>query len=450
MMLDITIGIQILCTLLQQIPDGFGSNEPLFITEKNAGDSLPVYGYQIINEYPHDTDAFTQGLCYKDGFLYEGTGLYGESSLRKIDLSTGTVLKIHLLESQFFGEGVAIHQDTIRQLTWRNDTGFIYVEQDTFMCIGGFPYTTEGWGLTNNDTCLIMSDGTPIIRFLDPHTYQVIGQITVTAESVEIQRINELEYIQGKIFANVWYSDSIAVIDPDNGQVLYWIDCTGLLSSPPNVLNGIAFDPVNIRLFVTGKLWPTVFDITADPINYPPQIIGYYPNPPCSITTDSSLQLYVSAIDPDPQDSLSFTWQVNGIIDTTAYETTYVYTRTTPAIDTISAHVTDGMYSDSITWIVYVSSVGIKQQETSKIRFDIRIPNPYVRDKTITFALSCPHHVKITVYDVLGRETEEIIDENFGSGTYCVGFKRINVPGVYFLYIQIDDEEYIRKVIFIY
>jgi glutamine cyclotransferase len=413
-----------------------------------AGDSLPVYGYEIIHTYPHDTSAFTQGLYYKDGYMYEGTGLYGQSTLRKVVFETGTIIKIHYLDSAYFGEGITIYQDTIRQLTWRNDTGFIYIEGDSFECIGTFSYTTEGWGLTHNDTSLIMSDGTSIISFRDPRTFEETGQITVTAEGTGVQRINELEFIQGMIYANVWFSDSIAVIDPENGHVVCWIDCTDLLYDPPNVLNGIAFDPVGVRFFVTGKRWPTLFELSVDPINYPPRINTWHPPSPCSITTDSSLTLSVVATDPDPQDSLEYSWKIDGVIDTTAHDTSYVYAHSTPTVDTVTAIVSDGMYSDSISWIVYVSEVGIATLDTRLPSGCLSIPNPIHRNAWMTYVLSGSQRVSITMYDVLGRNIATLVDAQCEPGTYRVKTGKFE-PGVYFIRVCIGQAAYIEKVVYI-
>jgi glutamine cyclotransferase len=441
--------IQIIMVLISQVHD---PRLPLVAFPgliSDNSDNLPVYGYEVVNTYPHDPDAFTQGLIYRDGYMYEGTGLYGESTLRKVVFESGTILKVRHLDSGYFGEGVTIYHDTIRQLTWRNDVGFVYIEGDTFECIDTFSYTTEGWGLTHNDTCLIMSDGTPIIRFLDPETYQEIGQITVTAEGVDVQRLNELEYVQGMIYANVWYSDSIAVIDPANGHVLCWIDCTDILSSPPNVLNGIAFDPIDVRLFVTGKLWPSLFEIKVDPINYPPRITDFFPPPPCSISTDSTLFLGISATDPDPQDSLSYVWIIDGLIDTSAHDSTYSYDRAEPTVDTITALVSDGMYQDSVTWVVCVSLVGIEQHTLSCPGFDIFIPNPCFPDARITYSLATLDHVKITIYDITGRKVATVIDRLQGRGIYS--FQRGNAmgPGIYFFRCKIGNKTRIYKRVFI-
>jgi glutamine cyclotransferase len=225
---------------------------------------IPVYTYRIINTYPHDPCAFTQGLVFENGFLYEGTGLYGKSTLRKVELETGDVIQIHELSSEYFGEGVAIHQDRIFQLTYLSHKGFIY-DKDKFTVLKEFTYTTEGWGLTYDGESLIMSDGTSTLSFRDPETFEEIHKITVYDNYGEVTRLNELEYINGEIYANIWQTDYIARISPQTGRVLGWIDLKGLLDLDykgyTDILNGIAYDAEHDRLFVTGKLWPYLFEI---------------------------------------------------------------------------------------------------------------------------------------------------------------------------------------------
>lgn len=223
------------------------------------------YTYKIINSNPHDPDAFTQGLVYENNTLYESTGLNGKSSLRKVDLETGKILQIRNLPSKYFGEGVTVFENKIIQLTWKSKIGFVY-DKDSFDLLQTFNYTTEGWGITHDGTRLIMSDGTDTIYFLDPETFKVIGEIKVFDETGPVTRLNELEYIQGEIYANVWQTDYIVRISPQTGEVIGRIDLRGLLgmeeiSSGANVLNGIAYDSENDRLFVTGKLWPKLFEI---------------------------------------------------------------------------------------------------------------------------------------------------------------------------------------------
>jgi glutamine cyclotransferase len=222
------------------------------------------YTYTTVNTYPHDTNAFTEGLVYSDGFLYESTGIYGDSSLRRVNLTTGTVQQQVMLPSKYFGEGITIVGNKIIQLTWQTQIGFIY-DRTTFALLGNFSYTGEGWGLTFDGKNLIMSNGTNILRFLDPTTFQQTGQVAVHDGNHTVVNINELEYINGDVYANIWQNDSIVIINPNTGQVKAWIDLTGLPSennSDPNaVLNGIAYDQNNNRLFVTGKDWPSLYQI---------------------------------------------------------------------------------------------------------------------------------------------------------------------------------------------
>jgi glutamine cyclotransferase len=222
------------------------------------------FTYMIINSFPHDQTAFTQGLVFDDGFFYEGTGLYGKSSLRKIQLSNGMILQKHDLSSEFFGEGITIFQDKIYQLTWKSHIGFVY-DKDTFEVIDTFKISTEGWGLTHDGQYLILSDGTSTLYFLDFDTFEVSHSVEVKYNDTPILNLNELEHIDGMVFANIWKTDFIAIINPQNGIVNSWIDFTGLLeksqASNPDVLNGIAYDPKEDRLFVTGKLWSKIFEI---------------------------------------------------------------------------------------------------------------------------------------------------------------------------------------------
>ena len=226
------------------------------------------YTYTVVNTYPHDPNAFTEGLVYSDGFLYESTGLDGGSSLRRVDLTTGNVLQEVMLPTQDFGEGIAIVNNTIIQLTWQSHIGFIY-DKNTFALLGNFTYPTEGWGLTFDGEQLIMSDGSDNLYFLNPTTFQRTGQIQVHDGNTTVVNINELEYINGDVYANIWQTNTIAIINPETGQVKAWIDLTGLPgannSNPEAVLNGIAYDQKNDRLFVTGKDWPTLFQINLTP-----------------------------------------------------------------------------------------------------------------------------------------------------------------------------------------
>jgi glutamine cyclotransferase len=226
---------------------------------------IPVYTYTVVHTYPHDPNAFTQGLIFENGVLYEGTGLRGRSSLRRVELETGNVLQIYELPDQYFGEGVTIYDDRIIQLTWRSNVGFVY-DKDSFELLQTFDYPTEGWGITHNGVHLIMSDGTSTLHFLNPETFDEIGQVEVYDDDGPVVRLNELEYIQGEVYANVWQTDRIARIDLHTGRVVGWINLKGLLShtdlsQPVDVLNGIAYDAAGDRLFVTGKLWPKLFEI---------------------------------------------------------------------------------------------------------------------------------------------------------------------------------------------
>lgn len=231
-----------------------------------ANAAIPVYGFVVKRTYPHDPQAFTQGLFYKDGYLYESTGLQGKSSLRKVELATGKVVQKKELASEFFGEGSAAVGQEIIGLTWTSNVGFVY-DIKTFSLKRRFNYAGEGWGLASDGDRLYMSDGTPAIRVLDAKTLQEVRRIQVTAEGRPITRLNELEVVDGQIFANVWGTDVIARIDPDSGNVVGWIDLTGLLPGAQRsdnidaVLNGIAWDGKQRRLFVTGKLWPKLFEI---------------------------------------------------------------------------------------------------------------------------------------------------------------------------------------------
>ncbi|MGH9502680.1 MAG: glutaminyl-peptide cyclotransferase [Terriglobales bacterium] len=232
----------------------------------NAQSSNLIDGYRIVHAYPHDPSAFTQGLVYVDGHLYESTGRNGKSSIRMVDLTTGRILRQFDLAPKYFGEGLTNWGSDLIQLTWRAGLGFIY-NRSTFAWKRSFHYDGEGWGLTHDDRQLILSDGTPILRFLDPRTFVETGRVSVTDEKGQpVSDINELEYVRGEIYANIWYSDQIVRISPHTGKVLGRIDLSGLmdksqLADRDSVLNGIAYDARTGRLFVTGKLWPTLFEI---------------------------------------------------------------------------------------------------------------------------------------------------------------------------------------------
>jgi len=233
--------------------------------KKTSTVSVPEYTYKIVNVYPHDPQAYTQGLVYKDGYLYEGTGLNGRSSLRKVRLETGEVLQRVDLPPELFGEGIALLGGKIFQLTWKAGTGFIYDAHD-FHLLRKFSYPGEGWGLTTDGRLLYMSDGTPEIRVLNPETLKEIRRIKVHDAASPVNELNELEFINGELFANIWQTDRIARISPRTGKVVGWVDLSGILSpmyrrTPDAVLNGIAYDPQGKRLFVTGKLWHNIFEI---------------------------------------------------------------------------------------------------------------------------------------------------------------------------------------------
>jgi glutamine cyclotransferase len=226
-------------------------------------------GYRIVNSYPHDRNAFTQGLVFVDGHLYESTGRDGHSSLRMVDLTTGRVLQDAPLEQKYFAEGLTNWGSTLVQLTWLSHVGFVY-DRFSFRLLHTFKYNYEGWGLTQDGKNLIESDGSSTLRFLDPKTFKVVRHINVTDNGKAVQELNELEYIHGEIYANVWHTDRIARISPETGKVLAWIDLAGLLPpdkhpGPEGVLNGIAYDAAHDRLFVTGKLWPLLFEIKIVP-----------------------------------------------------------------------------------------------------------------------------------------------------------------------------------------
>jgi glutamine cyclotransferase len=223
------------------------------------------YGYQIVNIYPHDSNAFTQGLIVSDGKFLESTGQEGFSSLRRVELETGKVLKKVDVPVPYFAEGIALLNGKIYQLTWQQHVGFIYDAQ-SFERVGQFNYSEEGWGLTTDGKSLILSDGTNQIRFIDPSDFHVSRTINVLDGQTPIRELNELEFVQGEIYANVWHDNRIATIDPQSGRVTAWIDLNGImpegeLRDPEAVLNGIAYDQANNKLYVTGKLWPRIFEI---------------------------------------------------------------------------------------------------------------------------------------------------------------------------------------------
>jgi glutaminyl-peptide cyclotransferase len=238
---------------------GTGAPPPL----PPAGSKAPVSGFTVVNRYPHDAKAFTQGLEYRDGFLYESTGLQRMSGIRRVELETGKVLQEFKINPGYFGEGMTLTAGKLFQLTWKDKTGFVY-DAKTFRLIRNFSYFGEGWGLTHDDTSLIMSDGTSALRFLETTRFTERRRVRVADAGAAVANLNELELIKGEIWANIWQTDYIARISPKDGHVTGWVNLKGLL--PPgggkvDVLNGIAYDSAKDRIFVTGKLWPTIFEI---------------------------------------------------------------------------------------------------------------------------------------------------------------------------------------------
>src|SRR5579872_7227124 len=246
-------------------------------TDANPAGVIPEYGYHVVHAYPHDRTAFTEGLFYLNGFLYEGTGMEGASDIRKVKLETGEVLQKKVIPEAYFGEGIIAWKDRLMELTWQTEIGWVY-DLNTFSVQKEFHYPGEGWSFTTDGKRLFVDDGTSEIRFWDPETLQETGRITVTDQGRPItdtqcpgrRCLNEMEWVKGEIYANIWMTDKIVRIDPKTGKVVGWIDCTGLLTpqdrienedSPQHtdVLNGIAYDAAGDRLFVTGKRWPKLF-----------------------------------------------------------------------------------------------------------------------------------------------------------------------------------------------
>jgi glutamine cyclotransferase len=266
--LVIIIGIVVIMVL--------GALALIFLKSNNVftNSTVTYYGYRIVNTYPHDTSAFTEGLVYSNGFLFESSGSGNGpdyiSTLRRENLTTGNVLQEYTLPSQYFGEGIAIVNNTILQLTWQSRIGFIY-DKNTFDLLGNFTYPTQGWGLTFDGKQLIMSDGSDNLYFLNATTFQLTGEVQVHDGNTSVTDINSLDYINGDVYANIWLTNRIAVINPQTGQVKAWIDLTGLpaaVASNSNinaVLNGIAYDQQNNRLFVTGKDWSSLYQIELVP-----------------------------------------------------------------------------------------------------------------------------------------------------------------------------------------
>lgn len=235
-------------------------------TQDDGGIWVPT----VVARYPHDANAFTQGLIFHDGYLYESTGRRGQSSLRKVDLTSGRVEELRPIAAEFFAEGLAEHNGKLIQLTWESGVGFVYRLPDLFLQ-EQFNYPGQGWGLTSDGDRLILSDGTSTLRFLDPERFGVTGFVTVTSEGQPVTNLNELEFIDGEIWANIWYDERIARIDPVSGNVRGWIDLSALypaaLRPVDAVVNGIAYDVASDRIFVTGKLWPAIFEIEIDERN---------------------------------------------------------------------------------------------------------------------------------------------------------------------------------------
>lgn len=248
-----------------QCQTGANGDRPTNTPSSSTNGPVPKYGYQIVNIWPHDSNAFTQGLIVTDGQLLESTGEVGRSSLRRVDLESGRVLKKVDVPEPYFAEGIALLNGKIYQLTWQHHVGFIYDAQ-TFERTGQFNYTGEGWGLTTDGQSLILSDGSNQIRFINPTDFHVTKTINVVDGAHPVEQLNELEYVNGEIYANVWHDNRIATIDPQTGHVNSWIDLNGLLQpgdvqDQEAVLNGIAYDQKNNKLYVTGKLWPRIFEI---------------------------------------------------------------------------------------------------------------------------------------------------------------------------------------------
>jgi glutamine cyclotransferase len=236
----------------------------------SAPPEVTHYQYKVVRTYPHDRQSFTQGLVYQEGVIYEGTGLYGRSLIMRWDLKTGNVLKKLRLPDQYFGEGITLFDDKLIELTWKSNVGFVY-SKDTFTLRRQFRYPMEGWGLTHDGKRLILSDGTATLHFLDPNTYAVTGRLEVKDRGRPIRGLNELEFIDGRIYANIWPTDHIVAICPQTGRVTGWLDLAGLYPRPANsdaVLNGIAYMPETRHLLVTGKLWPRMYEIELIP-EYP-------------------------------------------------------------------------------------------------------------------------------------------------------------------------------------
>jgi glutamine cyclotransferase len=248
----------------------FAAGAPAAQSRTGPARATPVYGYTVVASFPHDPAAFTEGLFYEDGALYESTGLVGRSGIRKTGLETGEVLMQSSIPKPYFGEGIISWKGRLIELTWQSQIGFIY-DLASFKPAGVFHYQGEGWALTHDGGRIIMSDGTADLRFLDPITLKETGRLHVTDQGRPVDQLNELEWVKGQIYANIWQTDRIARIDPRTGHVVGWIDLSGLLSPADraggqvDVLNGIAYDAAKDRLLVTGKLWPKIYQIKLKP-----------------------------------------------------------------------------------------------------------------------------------------------------------------------------------------
>lgn len=240
----------------------------LVLTGAAHGAEPPTYSYRIKNRFAHDPGAFTQGLIVSDGHLYESTGLYGQSSLREVEIPSGRINRAMQLPSTVFGEGLTLWNDALIVLTWQNRVAFAF-DKATFKLKKQFRYETEGWGLTHDGRNLIMSDGSSMLYFMDPETFRPLRKVEVKSAEKPVTRLNELEYVDGRIYANVWQTSRIAMIDPTSGGVTAWLDLSTLAQkhtrNPDHVLNGIAYDASTKRLFVTGKQWSTIYEIELDP-----------------------------------------------------------------------------------------------------------------------------------------------------------------------------------------
>jgi len=263
--MDASLSRALRCAVLLALPGGFGALAASDSPERLAQAAAIVDSYRVVKAYPHDAAAYTQGLIYRDGFLFESTGLNGQSTLRKVRLETGEVVQQHHLDRAYFAEGLAEWNGQLVQLTWRSNIAFVY-DFASLAPRRTFRYTGEGWGLTRDREGFILSDGTEQLRFLHPDTFREVKRVAVIDGGVPVRDLNELEYIRGEVYANVWHTDRIARISPESGRVVRWIDLRGLMTTgyrldSEAVLNGIAYDAATNRLFVTGKLWPRIFEV---------------------------------------------------------------------------------------------------------------------------------------------------------------------------------------------